>query len=1299
MKKGSMLTALLLAMVMLVSSAFAEMADAMPEGGVADLPVVEENSATDEQPQGTELMLLADYNSDAKVPALYGDLITNYDDLDALYYAVEKACTNNLDLVSAFTVLQVSGVLTRTNDLYEESTAHDKDETREMIHDMLMIATGAIYNEAMVLATGLPSTGGTLAAGTYQLRSNVKLTNNITIAEGTTVEIDLNGYVLEGTGSGSVITNNGTLTITDSNPTTKHYGSLENRTYTFVTGSGTDAVRDDRTASDAIWEYDPSATTGTLIEGGIITGGNVQGSNSKINGGGGIHNKGTVYFQKGTIAGNETISYGGGVISVQNSVFHITGGSIMYNWSFDQTGGIYVYGGTLTMTSGHIDHNACGGTGGGARIDKPTGGPEGTFTMQGGTIDYNRAMGNRSQVGNGGGVYSEYGGSFTFSGGSISYNTAYNRGGGIDFWSSGTFTMNGNCKVIGNVAGYRGGGISIAIYTKSDTTGVQLNINSSEVEISGNKAPFGGGVSIVNGDFNMSAGKVTNNTATMELEVDCADIRPSDTPKGGAVYIENGIANLTGGTLSGNRSYKNGGGLYIQGGVLKVEGTTVNNNHASNYGGAAYVSDLICGEQSGSSLYLADASVTISSGTISGNDADRGGAVYVINRVDKLIASVNKDGEDYFQNGNDLNDKNEYQKDAKDGVAWSDEAKVTVEGGTLSGNTASEYGGAISVELGDFILKGTGKLTGNTATINGGAVYISDGDFTMENGEISSNSAVDGGAAYIHGGDFNMTNGSMIQNTASSDGGALFMDGGNFVMEYGSINSNTANNGGAVYMNGDANTKFYMKSGFMNGNHAKKLANVADINQAGGDGGAIYAVGGTMYIGLKDCTATNHLHPAERTHPEIEGNTADDCGGGIAISKNSDGTQKGTAHFYCGNATTNTALYRGVGLNVFMDGGYFYLYDGAELGTNHEPELVIIGGELHNECEQKVLLDLFYYQNQGDEQPLMHGLAELDEQIILPDGGYFLKKPSEDVSFFGWTALGLGDTTVRNKNQYLNSGTLITIGDNDSLPTFDGKADEDMHLYALWAPSVSKITYVDSMENYQVLSEYEPQSYTLQAGDRFTEIPAIQKPGYAVVGWYIYQDEGQNANWGLEPIYLQGTADAEKDYDKLDYEKLKANNQYLTLDKPGDTLRLNTGTQYFGDITLIAIFEPQFGSLILTKSAENATDAENFIFKITGAPANGSPFADMYVNVKAGQSVTLAELPVGEYVISEELGWSWRYTPDEQTKNAEITGPETPVPVTFTNNKVENKWLDAESIKPNVMTPTTTNSSGNGENN
>lgn len=79
--------------------------------------------------------------------------------------------------------------------------------------------------------------GGTLSSGTYELTSDVKLTTDLTIPSDAEVSIDLKGNTLTGSGSDSVITVYGTLTIKDSGTTGKITG-----------GQGPSASTDERGA-------------------------------------------------------------------------------------------------------------------------------------------------------------------------------------------------------------------------------------------------------------------------------------------------------------------------------------------------------------------------------------------------------------------------------------------------------------------------------------------------------------------------------------------------------------------------------------------------------------------------------------------------------------------------------------------------------------------------------------------------------------------------------------------------------------------------------------------------------------------------------------------------------------------------------------------------------------------------------------------------------------------------------------------------------------------------------------------
>jgi hypothetical protein len=55
--------------------------------------------------------------------------------------------------------------------------------------------------------------------------------------------------------------------------------------------------------------------------------------------------------------------------------------------------------------------------------------------------------------------------------------------------------------------------------------------------------------------------------------------------------------------------------------------------------------------------------------------------------------------------------------------------------GTISGNSASSYGGGVYVDSGTFTMSG-GTISGNTSNYYGGGVYVSSGTFTKQSGGV-----------------------------------------------------------------------------------------------------------------------------------------------------------------------------------------------------------------------------------------------------------------------------------------------------------------------------------------------------------------------------------------------------------------------------------------------------------------------------------------------------------------------------------------------------------------------------------
>ena len=165
----------------------------------------------------------------------------------------------------------------------------------------------------------------TLTAGEYYLCNNVNLTQTLVIRGNVT--LDLNGFVLKITGSGSVIKiESGTLTLVDSHPAAIHK---------FVKNT------------DDLWMLDESQGA-EIVKGGVITGG--TGSTYKYNN------------DIGQIVYNDC---GGGVFVAPGASFIMEGGNIVGCSAGKSGGGVKVTNdGDFKMSGGTISGCTAGGGGG-----------------------------------------------------------------------------------------------------------------------------------------------------------------------------------------------------------------------------------------------------------------------------------------------------------------------------------------------------------------------------------------------------------------------------------------------------------------------------------------------------------------------------------------------------------------------------------------------------------------------------------------------------------------------------------------------------------------------------------------------------------------------------------------------------------------------------------------------------------------------------------------------------------------------------------------------------------------------
>ena len=361
------------------------------------------------------------------------------------------------------------------------------------------------YYDSLQKAINAASSGDTV-----QLLADT--TENVTVGEN--IKLDLNGKVLKGTGSGSVVTINGNVTLT-------------------------------------LDDSDKSAPHASLPAGGVITGGN-----NTSHGGGVLILGGTFIMNAGTISGNSASDSGSGICVGKSSSsyntpseFIMNGGTISGNTGSSWGGGVCVGSGnnsssTFTMNNGTISGNSSA-DGGGVHVGGN--GSFNTFNMCGGTISNNISSGS----GGGVSVYLYSGATkynFVITGGKITNNTASVNGGGVNIrpnMGTGQLTIGGTAQITDNNKGsiaqnvYIGSGKTFSLGTgdKSPKSGMSVGVTTEDTPTVNTPVPITGdngadysiyfesdnsayAVKNVNNVLKlMKAGKITNKAPATDKEI------------------------------------------------------------------------------------------------------------------------------------------------------------------------------------------------------------------------------------------------------------------------------------------------------------------------------------------------------------------------------------------------------------------------------------------------------------------------------------------------------------------------------------------------------------------------------------------------------------------------------------------------------------------------------------------------------------------------------------------------------------------------------------------------------------
>ena len=390
--------------------------------------------------------------------------------------------------------------------------------------------------------------------GTVKLAANIDIGSSLTVNRAVT--LDLNGKVLQMTGSGSVIKveSSGNLTLTDSNTAAEHK---------FMPGT------------NGLWVLNEASGT-EIVTGGVITGGTGYPFQlySTVNCGGGVYiaPDGQLTMTGGNIIGCSA-KYGGGVCiypkqDSKQGQFSMSGGSII-GCSAESGGGVCAYGKFQMLGSAVIRSCTAEGTsfyfGGGVWVD-------GSFEMSGeAIIEGCQAI---SEYAYGGGVYVNSSSSFVMSGKAkiercqaISTPSSPSKGGGVHLANNTTLTLSGsaviqNCTATNsaNSGEAYGGGVSAANVreiTLADSASIAscTAANGSGLYITGSSWDPN-----VYGQLYANGGLVDGDVVLGEANNPCTVIGSGETVFNGKVTvtpgstIEKGIFNgevINNGTING----------------------------------------------------------------------------------------------------------------------------------------------------------------------------------------------------------------------------------------------------------------------------------------------------------------------------------------------------------------------------------------------------------------------------------------------------------------------------------------------------------------------------------------------------------------------------------------------------------------------------------------------------------------------------------------------------------------------------------------------------------------------------
>lgn len=145
------------------------------------------------------------------------------------------------------------------------------------------------------------------------------------------------------------------------------------------------------------------------------------------------------------------------------------------------------------------------------------------------------------------------------------------------------------------------------------------------------------------------------------------------------------------------------------------------------------------------------------------------------------------------------------------------------------------------------------------------------------------------------------------------------------------------------------------------------------------------------------------------------------------------------------------------------------------------------------------------------------------------------------------------------------------------------------------------------------------------------------------------------------------TATANKKHRFIGWYRDKNCTQLITTDKQLTLLRPSTGWMPY---TYYAKFEPAVGNLTIVR--ENAEQGQVFVYAVQNVETGEA----IYVSIVGNNQITVCDLPMGEYIITQQNDWSWRY--DDSAQSVDHQNVDGTI-ITFGGSSKTEQWLSGSS--------------------